>query len=140
MEASYNAATNVLVVKGKPSLRQTRNIREWANCYCLHGTLPDFKQGCHIKKSYTIILNRDVQYQFREMIREYRATERSPNRFMTDLNGGILNSIPGAPATISIRTAQRWMYFLGFHPSRRGKSKILYLLLFLRIIIINFRG
>ena len=60
IEASVNAANNVLVVNRKASDRQALNIREWANYYCLHGTIPDCKQGAHVKKSYTIILDKDV--------------------------------------------------------------------------------
>jgi hypothetical protein len=48
--------------------------------------------------------------------------DRSPALFHTQLNETVLAEIPNAPEIISLRTANRWMNYLGFFSTVQCKG------------------
>ena len=96
-------------------------VRQWSREFLLNGKLPKFKQGQHIKTA-TIITNEAVKVQFTTYLRGLEDFDRTPERFMNELNNELLKTIPNAPNKVCVETARNWMHYLGFHPSKLTKG------------------
>jgi hypothetical protein len=58
----------------------------------------------------------------RTYLRAMKPEQRYPSTFMEALNTKLLKEIPHAPATVSERTALRWMNKLGFFKTKATKG------------------
>ncbi len=80
-----------------------------------------FRTGQHIKTA-SIITDEKVQLSLRKALREMTDNERSPRQFQRVLNDSLLATFPGAPETVSEKTATRWMRFLDFEVTAATKG------------------
>ena len=96
-------------------------IRQWARDYLCNEQLPEFHQGQHIKTT-TVITQEGVKAQFTAYLRQLSDFDRTPERFMQELNSNLLKTIPNAPNSVCLKTAKTWMHYLGFHPTRLTKG------------------
>ena len=125
MSASIEAAGHSMDkmdarLQGKDTYR-AQFIRYWAKEYCYTGELPKYHQGQH-KKTATVITDLQVQHSFKTHLRGLKDFDRTPHRFMTDLNSSLLAEIENAPKSICVETARIWMRYLGFSPTKLCKS------------------
>lgn len=120
MNASIQVAN---VIFGKSSSKDSYRaacIRLWAKSFVITGLLPDFRQGKHAK-IVSVISREDVRQTFRQLLRNMSDKDRSPETFQKLLNTDILLTIPGAPPSISLDAARRWMHIVGFRPCKLRK-------------------
>jgi hypothetical protein len=96
-------------------------IVRWAKYYMEHNELKPFKYS-KAPRTKTIITDELVKESFRQHLRALSGVQRTPLRFMTDLNTELLAAIPCAPLKVSLSTATRWFHYLGFYPVRVGKN------------------
>jgi len=124
MEASVKVAQ--LILNDKQTSKwgsKARTVRLWAAHYMRTGEHRKYRQGQHCKnKSYTIITQEDSKAVLRTQLRAMDDTERTPENFMKLLNDDVLQTIAGAPTSIGVSTAARWMRYLGFNPTTATKG------------------
>ena len=91
IEASRQVASSLYFKRFATSYK-ARCIRVWADYFLQFGTLPEYTQGKHIKTP-TIITDENVKHFFKTCLRALKDEDRTPQRFMTDLNkeGGLLS-------------------------------------------------
>ena len=96
-------------------------IRAWGKCYLNTGKLPTYRQGLHAK-THSIITEEYVRNGFSIFLRSLKDEERTPDRFMQELNNTLLRDIPHAPSSVSAKTARRWMRSLYYclTPTSKG--------------------
>ena len=73
-------------------------------------------------KTASVITDEHIAHILRNYLRAMKDEDRCPKTFQELLNGSVLNDIPNAPRRISMKTATRWMYFLGFQPKKQRKG------------------
>ncbi len=120
MEASADIARALYGTNGTECYK-ARSIRYWAEEYLKTGELVTYKQGKHAKV-YSIITDENIKQQFRIHLRGLTDLERTPQKFMFDLNERLLREIPRAPAKVCVETATRWMRYLGFDAEKAQKG------------------
>ena len=120
MKASISVAT-VLYGKNARSSYKARSIRGWAKLYLQTGEIRKFQQGKNVKTA-SVITDEHIAHILRNYLRAMKDEDRCPKTFQELLNGSVLNDIPNAPRRISMKTATRWMYFLGFQPKKQRKG------------------
>ena len=120
MEASADIARALYGTSGAECYK-ARSIRYWAEEYLKTGELVTYKQGKHAKV-YSIITDENIKQQFKIHLRGLTDLERTPQKFMFDLNERLLRDIPRAPAKVCVETATRWMRYLGFDAEKAQKG------------------
>ena len=83
------------------------------SCIIDAGQLKMFKLGL-LTKTNSVITDEHVQEIFLKELRAMKDEERTPERFCNLLNGSLLREIPNAPASVTVKTAMRWMRVLNF--------------------------
>jgi hypothetical protein len=96
-------------------------IRVWSKEYLLTGKLPSFRQGLHPKHE-SIVCDEHVKTRLQVHLRSLKPNKRTPLQLCTDYNAGLLSDLSHAPSSIGLRTAYRWMRYLGFSPDRAKKG------------------
>ena len=120
MKASISVAT-VLYGKNARSSYKARSIRGWAKLYLQTGEIRKFQQGKNVKTA-SVITDEHIAHILRNYLRAMKDEDRCPKTFQELLNGSVLSDLPNAPRRISMKTATRWMYFLGFQPKKQRKG------------------
>lgn len=120
MEASADIARSLYGTNGAECYK-ARSMRYWMEEYLKTGRLVTYKQGKHAK-IYSIITDENIKQQFRIHLRGLTDLERTPQKFMFDLNEKLLREIPRAPAKVCVETATRWMRYLGFDAEKAQKG------------------
>ena len=82
-----------------------------------------YRQGKHVKTE-TIITQESFQARLRSALRDMNDHDRHPLRFQTSLNDpdGLLKEFGSSRSKVSVRTAERWLKFLGFMPTTASKG------------------
>lgn len=111
------------IIYGKKSIfsYKARSIAKWTNYYCDYGLMQTYVQGRHTKTS-SIITDENVQQKLKICLRDMKDEMRTPDEFMNLLNKTVLQQIINAPEKISLKTANRWMRYLGFNPTAASKG------------------
>lgn len=120
MSASCTVAS-ILYGKKNENSYKARSIRGWASHYLQTGELRIFQQGKFVKTA-SVITDEHIAIILRNRLREMKDEDRCPILFQELLNNSLLAEIPNAPRSISVKTATRWMYFLGFQPKKQRKG------------------
>jgi hypothetical protein len=122
MIASAWAVEQVLNVK-QTSIwgAKARSVRQWASHFLQTGEHKQYVQGQYVR-TFSIITVENVKSALRAHLREMRDTDRTPLRFMQDLNNDLLQTIEGAPVKVGLSTARRWMKYLDFNPTAATKG------------------
>lgn len=120
MNASIQVANVIFGKSSSKDIYRAACIRFWAKSFLLTGLLPNFRQGKHAK-IVSVISREDIRQTFRQLLRNMSDKDRSPETFQKLLNTDILMTIPGAPPSISLDTARRWMHIVGFRPCKLRK-------------------
>lgn len=120
MKASLLVAS-ILYRKQNHNSYKARCIRGWAAHYLEKGELKKYLQGKNVKTS-SIITDENIASLMKSHLRLMKDEDRSPTSFQALLNESLLSEIPNAPRMISIKTATRWMYHLGFQPKKQTKG------------------
>ena len=95
IEASKNVAEIIYRKKGATSYK-ARSVRFWAARFLLTGEMVTYKQGQHVKTK-SVIADEHVQMKLKNHLRSISDAERTPTRFMQDLNNKLLREIDNAP-------------------------------------------
>lgn len=109
-----------------------RRVIKWGNRYYRDGEFGKSKQGKHAKTD-SIISNEEVRANLREMIAEELPKNLTSNKFLSKLVGGTtgeeswlmrITNVTGVtcPPTVCLRTAERWLHFLGYEISKKAKG------------------
>ena len=105
---------------GKWSFK-ARSIRGWTAEYLMTGLLKKYQQGLFIKTS-SVVTDENVQTVLLSFLRELNDEDRHPESLRNYCNDKLFKEIPNAPASISLRTAARWLRYLGFKPKLQTKG------------------
>jgi len=102
--------------------RRGRNIRLWADFFVKEHRLPEFNQGCHIKKK-SLIADENAQQFCRSWLRSQRSNAISGRSFCNWVNEHFHEEL-GLPSSVEIteRTATRWLHILGYKISDSMKK------------------
>jgi hypothetical protein len=112
MPASLDVAKIFFLKKGLH--HQARNIRSWSEFFLEHQKLPVRKQGCHTKSS-SLILDEDAVSKCRAWLRSQRSGQISVLTFSQWVNINLHIELNlSNPISISEKTCQRWLKFLGY--------------------------
>ena len=96
--------------------RRARTIRKWANHYLHFHELPSIIQGQH-QKTPSIVDNEDIIEAFLYHLRLMNANGIGGRSFAEWVNSELVNRVNDEnlkSINISMRTATRWLHFLGF--------------------------
>ena len=100
---------------------KSRCIRQWADEFCQTGELSSYRQGRHFKCK-SVITDENFAWQCTQHLRTMKDEFRTPLNFMTYVNDELLPHTNNAPMSISLKTAIRWMRFIGFNLVHASKG------------------
>ena len=121
--------TDTATAVGEILQKNERTIRRWADDFASNsGEFSDSQQG-HYTRNNTLMSNEEISERARVYIRENAAPKGRPNLTATAFCQWVNNELlpnstlePGYPRRVSVETARKWLYDLGFNVRHMSKG------------------